>query len=74
MDALGFAGPARHVVVVGKGKSSLDAYLDRALATQKRVASRASRPPKKGSTTDPIISAWRSTACRCSISTAATIW
>ena len=38
MDALSVAGPARNVVVVGKGKSELDAYLNRALAAQGRVA------------------------------------
>jgi Zn-dependent M28 family amino/carboxypeptidase len=47
MDALGFAGPAKNVVVVGKGKSGLDAYLDRALAAQKRVAT-AEPTPEKG--------------------------
>ncbi|PZU60133.1 MAG: peptidase M28 [Sphingobium sp.] len=48
MDALSMAGPARNVVVVGKGKSDLDAYLDRALAAQGRVAS-PEPTPEKGS-------------------------
>ena len=38
MDALSVAGLAKNVVVIGKGKSQLDAYLDRALAAQGRVA------------------------------------
>jgi len=46
MDALSMAGLARNVVVVGKGKSQLDTYLDRALAAQKRVASLEPTPEK----------------------------
>jgi Zn-dependent M28 family amino/carboxypeptidase len=46
MDALSMAGLARNVVVIGKGKSQLDAYLDRALAAQKRVASLEPTPEK----------------------------
>ncbi|AMK17810.1 MULTISPECIES: M28 family metallopeptidase [Sphingobium] len=46
MDALSMAGPARNVVVIGKGKSQLDAYLDRALAAQNRVASLEPTPEK----------------------------
>jgi Zn-dependent M28 family amino/carboxypeptidase len=46
MDALSMAGLARNVVVVGKGKSQLDIYLDRALAAQKRVASLEPTPEK----------------------------
>ncbi|GAY21517.1 MULTISPECIES: M28 family metallopeptidase [Sphingobium] len=46
MDALSMAGPAKNVVVIGKGKSQLDAYLDRALAAQKRVASLEPTPEK----------------------------
>lgn len=46
MDALSMAGLARNVVVIGKGKSQLDAYLDRALAAQKRVASMEPTPEK----------------------------
>ncbi|KQN83907.1 peptidase M28 [Sphingomonas sp. Leaf67] len=38
MDALSVAGLARNIVVVGKGKSELDTYLDRALTAQGRVA------------------------------------
>ena len=47
IDAMSLAGPAKNVVVVGKGKSQLDAYLDRALAAQGRVAS-AEPTPEKG--------------------------
>ena len=46
MDALSVAGPARNVVVVGRGKSELDAYLARALAAQSRVASDEPTPEK----------------------------
>ncbi|CAN5321336.1 M28 family metallopeptidase [soil metagenome] len=46
MDALSMAGPAHNVVVVGKGKSDLDAYLDRALAAQGRVATMEPTPEK----------------------------
>jgi Zn-dependent M28 family amino/carboxypeptidase len=46
MDALSMAGPAKNVVVIGKGKSDLDAYLDRALAAQGRVASMEPTPEK----------------------------
>ncbi|KAK0338948.1 hypothetical protein LTR94_036523, partial [Friedmanniomyces endolithicus] len=40
------AGPAKNVVVIGKGKSDLDGWLDRALATQGRVASVEPTPEK----------------------------
>ena len=46
MDALSMAGPAKNVVVIGKGKSDLDGWLDRALATQGRVASVEPTPEK----------------------------
>ncbi len=46
MDALSVAGPARNVVVIGKGKSELDAYLDRALAKSNRVATIEPTPEK----------------------------
>lgn len=46
IDAMSTAGPARNVVVVGRGKSELDGYLDRALATQGRVASPEPTPEK----------------------------
>ncbi|WP_340264100.1 M28 family peptidase [Sphingobium mellinum] len=46
MDALSMAGLARNVVVIGKGKSQLDAYLDRALSAQKRIASMEPTPEK----------------------------
>ena len=46
MDALSVAGPARNVVVIGKGKSDLDAYLDRALATENRLATTEPTPEK----------------------------
>ncbi len=46
MDALSMAGLAHNVTVIGKGKSDLDAYLGRALAKQKRVASDEPTPEK----------------------------
>jgi Zn-dependent M28 family amino/carboxypeptidase len=38
MDALSLAGPAKDVTVIGGGKSTLDAYLAKALAEDGRVA------------------------------------
>ncbi len=38
MDAFLIAGPARDVTVVGPGKSKLDAFLDKALESEDRVA------------------------------------
>jgi Zn-dependent M28 family amino/carboxypeptidase len=46
MDALSVAGLAKNVVVIGKGKSQLDAYLDRALSAQGRVATLEPTPEK----------------------------
>jgi Zn-dependent M28 family amino/carboxypeptidase len=46
MDALSVAGLAKNVVVIGKGKSDLDAYLDRALKAQGRVATNEPTPEK----------------------------
>ncbi|MFZ2997778.1 M28 family peptidase [Sphingobium sp.] len=46
MDALSVAGLAKNVVVIGKGKSQLDSYLDRALAAQGRVATSEPTPEK----------------------------
>ena len=46
MDALSMAGPARNVVVIGKGKSELDAYLERALTAEGRVATMEPTPEK----------------------------
>ncbi|WP_311269853.1 M28 family metallopeptidase [Sphingobium sp. WCS2017Hpa-17] len=46
MDALSVAGLAKNVVVIGKGKSQLDAYLDRALKAQDRVATTEPTPEK----------------------------
>nr|WP_241491974.1 M28 family peptidase [Sphingomonas endophytica] len=46
MDALSLAGPAKNVVVVGKGKSDLDGYLEAALKLQGRVASMEPTPEK----------------------------
>ncbi|SNT21513.1 M28 family metallopeptidase [Sphingopyxis indica] len=37
MDALNSAGPARDIVVVGRGKSDLDAYLEKVAAAEKRT-------------------------------------
>jgi Zn-dependent M28 family amino/carboxypeptidase len=47
IDAMSMAGPSRNIVLVGKGKSELDAYLNRALATQGRVAT-AEPTPQNG--------------------------
>ncbi|PKP90672.1 MAG: peptidase M28 [Alphaproteobacteria bacterium HGW-Alphaproteobacteria-16] len=47
IDAMNMTPPARNVVVVGKGKSGLESYLDRALAQQDRVAT-AEPTPEKG--------------------------
>lgn len=47
MDAFAMAGPAKNVVVVGKGKSQLDAYLEAALKGDGRVAE-AEPTPEKG--------------------------
>ena len=47
MDAFAMAGPAKNVVVVGKGKSQLDAYLEAALNGDGRVAE-AEPTPEKG--------------------------
>jgi len=47
MDAFAMAGPAKNVVVVGKGKSELDAYLEAALKSDGRVAE-AEPTPEKG--------------------------
>jgi Zn-dependent M28 family amino/carboxypeptidase len=46
IDAMSVAGPARNVIVVGRGKSELDAYLDRALAARGRVADNEPTPEK----------------------------
>jgi Zn-dependent M28 family amino/carboxypeptidase len=46
IDALRFTGPAKNVVVVGGGKSELDAWLDRALKKQGRVATPEPTPEK----------------------------
>lgn len=47
MDAFAMAGPANNIVVVGKGKSDLDRYLDGALETDGRLAE-AEPTPEKG--------------------------
>jgi len=47
MDAFGMAGPAKNVIVVGKGKSELDRYLEAALTGDGRVAE-AEPTPEKG--------------------------
>ena len=46
MDALKFSGPARNMIVVGKGKSELDGVLDKVLAAQNRVATPEATPEK----------------------------
>ncbi len=60
-------GPAKDVIVIGPGKSELDNYLNAALKRQGRHAT-PEPTPKRASTTAPTISAWRSMACRWSIS------
>jgi Zn-dependent M28 family amino/carboxypeptidase len=47
MDAFSMSGPANNVVVVGKGKSQLDMFLDAALESDGRVAE-AEPTPEKG--------------------------
>jgi len=47
MDAFSMSGPAKNIVVVGKGKSELDAYLEAALKGDGRVAE-AEPTPEKG--------------------------
>ena len=47
MDALSIAGPAKNIVVVGKGKSELDQYLEAATKAQGRVIT-AEPTPEKG--------------------------
>lgn len=46
MDALSPTGPARDVTVIGRGKSELEAYLMRALATEGRTAADEPTPEK----------------------------
>ena len=46
MDAFAVAGPARDVVVVGGGKSQLDAFMDAALKKAGRVATPEATPEK----------------------------
>jgi Zn-dependent M28 family amino/carboxypeptidase len=38
MDALSMAGPAKDIVVIGPGKSQLDAYLEKSLTDEGRIA------------------------------------
>lgn len=47
MDALSIAGPAKNIIVVGKGKSDLDGYLEAAAKKQERVLT-AEPTPEKG--------------------------
>ncbi|GAB3272389.1 M28 family metallopeptidase [Parahaliea aestuarii] len=46
MDAFAMTGPAKDVIVVGKGKSELDDYLERALQAQGRTATTEPTPEK----------------------------
>jgi Zn-dependent M28 family amino/carboxypeptidase len=46
MDALSPAGPARDVIVVGRGKSELDGYLERAATAQGRTLSNEPTPER----------------------------
>ena len=47
MDAFGMAGPAKNIIVVGKGKSQLDDYLEAAVKLDGRVID-AEPTPEKG--------------------------
>jgi Zn-dependent M28 family amino/carboxypeptidase len=47
MDAFSMAGPAKNVVVIGKGKSELDLFLESALKQDGRIAE-AEPTPEKG--------------------------
>ena len=46
MDALSMAGPAKDIVVIGPGKSQLDAFLERALTDEGRIAVPETTPEK----------------------------
>jgi len=46
MDALSLAGPAKDIVVIGPGKSQLDAYLEKALSDEGRIAVPEMAPEK----------------------------
>src|SRR3546814_5674404 len=46
MDALNPAGPAKDIVVVGRGKSELDAYLEKIAAAAKRTVVDEPTPEK----------------------------
>lgn len=46
MDALSGAGPAKDIVVVGRGKSELEAYLEKAVAMDKRMIVNEPTPEK----------------------------
>lgn len=46
MDALSLAGPSRDIVVVGRGKSELEAYVERAVARQGRTVVTEPTPEK----------------------------
>ncbi len=47
MDALSISGPAKNIIVVGKGKSELDQYLEAAAKVQGRILT-AEPTPEKG--------------------------
>lgn len=47
MDAFSMAGPAKNLTIIGKGKSQLDIYLDRAAQLEER-APEAEPTPEKG--------------------------
>jgi Zn-dependent M28 family amino/carboxypeptidase len=46
MDALSGSGPAKDIIVIGRGKSQLDAYLEKAVAQEKRVVVNEPTPEK----------------------------
>ncbi|MGQ3100585.1 MAG: M28 family peptidase [Sphingopyxis solisilvae] len=46
MDALSGSGPAKDIIVIGRGKSQLDAYLEKAVAQEGRVVVNEPTPEK----------------------------
>lgn len=46
MDALSGSGPAKDLIVIGRGKSQLDAYLEKAAIAEKRVLTDEPTPEK----------------------------
>ena len=71
MDSLSLNGDARDMVSIGGGKSALDAYLR---APRRPTGWCCARSPRRRLATAPTISAWRGSACRCSIPSSARTW